>query len=86
MSGHISRHAASEWFAEGHLVWNSGGTCKERSLGVSVVKGNSQLQGSHLLLIVIHDDKVAIDAVVLGNKLEQRSSDISKGDKVAGML
>lgn len=60
-------------------------TCKEGPLSIVMVERDPQFEGAHLLLVIIQDHEVSIDTVVLGNQVEQRHSDVPKGDIVASL-
>lgn len=42
-----------------------------------VIEGDSQAQGSHLLFVVVKDDKVPIDTVILRNEVKQGDANIA---------
>ena len=47
-----------------------------------VVQGDSQSQASHLLFEFIKDAEVTVDAIVLGDQLQQGHSNKSKNDVI----
>jgi len=47
-----------------------------------VIKSNSQTQSSHLLLVVIENNKISVNSIVLSDKVEERHSDVTKSNEV----
>ena len=47
-----------------------------------MVKSDSKAERAHLLLVVVKNDEVSINAVVFSDKVQERHSDIAKSDEV----
>ena len=47
-----------------------------------MIECDSQAERAHLLLVVIQNDKVPIDAIILCDQMQQRHPNIAKSDKV----
>ena len=82
-SEHVCGGAARWWLTHRDLVWDLGGTSKQWSLRVPMVQSNSELQGSHVLLVVVKDDELSIDSVVLADQMEEGYPDVAKRDEVS---
>ena len=47
-----------------------------------MIESDSEAQGTHLLLIVVKNDKVTIDSIVLCDQVEKRHSYVAKSDEI----
>ena len=48
-----------------------------------VVEGDPEAQGTHLLLVLVKNDKVTIDSVVLCDQVQQWNPHVAKGQEIA---
>ena len=64
------------------LCWQSSRTREQWSLRIVVVQSNPEFQSAHLLLVIVKDDEIAINAVVLRNEVEKWHAHEAKSNKV----